>query len=256
MRNAPGIAGLALACLVCFASPLAAQSAKGDDIQIQLLTRLDQYEAELRRLTAQVEELAFRSKQRAEQDDARIRDLEFRIIELEGGDPTEALRAKPAEAAPQAPASPAAPADKPTPPPATGVLRAPAADPGAAAAFEAAARDLDALGLESGQRSFEEFLGRYPNSPLAGDVYYRLGNAFYREGRYQEAARSFLAGMRDHATSPKAPENLVRLGETLAKLDQHDQACAAFAELKVRFPDASADVVDMAKVAAGRAGCS
>lgn len=253
MRTMRSVVGVTLACFVGVTPPVAAQTAPATDAQVQLLMRLDQFEAELRRLTAEVEEMDFRSRQRAEQDAARLRDLEFRIIELEGGDPTEALRTQPPAAV--SPAPPEASAPPPTPP-ASGTLRVPTSRPEAQAAFDAAARDLEALGLAAGQRSFEEFFARHPDSRLAGDAYHLLGSAFYREGRYQEAARSFLAGMRDHASSPKAPENLVGLGETLAKLGEHDQACAAFAELKVRFPDASPDVIDAANAAAGRAGCS
>ena len=50
------------------------------------LERLDAIEAELRRLTADTEELQFRISKVVEDGTNRIDDLQFRLTELEGGD--------------------------------------------------------------------------------------------------------------------------------------------------------------------------
>ncbi|WP_198671074.1 tol-pal system protein YbgF [Oceanibium sediminis] len=51
-----------------------------------VLTRVDQIEEELRRLTGQAEELRFRIDKIVQDGTNRIGDLEFRLLELEGGD--------------------------------------------------------------------------------------------------------------------------------------------------------------------------
>lgn len=230
----------------------------------QLQQRIDAQEAELRRLTAQVEELGFELRRLREGQEARLQDLEFRVIELEGGDPTAAFRTGdgPETPAPETGgASPLAPS--PTPSPAAGLGAPPAAlgalrgsiQPEERAAFEAAMRDLDALGPDAGRRSVSDFLGAYPDGALGAEALARVGAAFAAEGRHQEAARVFLEGVRDHGDEPGAPEALLGLARSLAALGATEQACASFRELAGRA-DAPPSVKATGAEAARRAGCS
>jgi TolA-binding protein len=257
------------------AAPAAAQNAAERAALERSLVRLDALEAELRRITAQLEESEFR-RRRAEADfEARLQDLEFRIIELEGGDPTEALRrgeasAPPPVAAAPAPAAPAAPAPQPgagqdlgAPPQALGTLRSegggtalPTVGPEEQAAFNAAARDLELLGPTAGRESFDRFFQGHPGSALGGEAWRQLGAAYARDGRYQEAARAFLAGVRDHGDSAATPENLLGLGDALTDLGQMSQACGAYADLQRRFPQLPAQMRPRLEQGRSRAGCS
>jgi TolA-binding protein len=78
--------------------------------------------------------------------------------------------------------------------------------------------------------------------------------AFYRDGRYAEAARQFLIGFRDHPSAPMAPNNLVGLGETLVALGKFDEACAALREVPTRYLSAPAALLTRADAARTRAG--
>jgi TolA-binding protein len=223
--------------------------------------RLDSYETELRRLTAKVEELEF-ARRRAEQEaDARIKDLEFRVIELEGGDPTAALRGDDGAPAAEPPPPSAEPPPAVAPAPGTapgprplGTLAEPVTG-NERAAFDAAMAELSARGPQGGRGSVEAFLKRFPGSALAPDAHLALGEAYASAGRRQEAARQFLTGFRDYGESPRSAELLLRLGETLAQLGRRDEACAAFTEFSIRYPGAAPTLVMRAESAARRTGC-
>jgi len=60
--------------------------------------------------------------------------------------------------------------------------------------------------------------------------------------RYRDAAESFLAVSTKFEKSGKAPDSLLRLGQSLAALNQKEAACATLAEVGRKFPRASASV--------------
>jgi TolA-binding protein len=69
-----------------------------------------------------------------------------------------------------------------------------------------------------------------------------LGESQFQQQRYRDAAESFLAVSTKHERSGKAPDSLLRLGQSLAALKQKEAACATFAEVERKFPRASSTV--------------
>ncbi|MGF1659922.1 MAG: hypothetical protein ACFCUS_10860 [Rubrimonas sp.] len=266
MRGFRLLAPLWLSLALGAGAPAQAQ-APGSTAQLHM--RIDALETEIRRLTAELERLGHALRQAEAANRARFDDFEFRVTELEGGDPTAALRGDPGDAPP--PAAPqgggAAPQTAPEraperavgePPAALGVLREPAPRPAGAgeqADFDAAMRDLDALGLEAGGRSVDDFLARHPQGALAGRARLALGGAYAEEGRFAEATRELVAGLRADGDGPSGPPTLLLLAETLHALGRTADACAAFAEFDARYPDAPADVAGEARRSAQRLGC-
>lgn len=254
----------ALGLVLALSALPGAALAQSGNLSAELLTRLAAQEEALRRLTAQIEQLQFDQRNRLRELQAQIEDLEFRIMELEGGDPFAAAdppseapvaspSVPPAGAVPEVPRLPDAAGE---PPRALGTLRLAEREAGERDAFDAALARLEADGLDAGLEAFEAFRARFPASALGGDVAWWLGSAFYERGRFSEAARQYLSGVRDHGESPRTPQNLLGLGETLLRLGQRSEACASFAEIERRHPDASAAVLSGAREAAARAGCS
>jgi tol-pal system protein YbgF len=104
------------------------------------------------------------------------------------------------------------------------------------------------------EAGFRQFLEKYPDHSLAGSAQYQLGETFYAQANYQEAARNFLQGYKNYPKSRRAPDSLLKLGLSLRKLDQREQACAALSSVSTEFPRA----VEAKKRAAAelkRAGC-
>jgi tol-pal system protein YbgF len=104
------------------------------------------------------------------------------------------------------------------------------------------------------EAGFRQFLEKYPDHSLAGSAQYQLGETFYAQANYQEAARNFLLGYKNYPKSRRAPDSLLKLGLSLRKLDQRDQACAALASVSTEFPRA-VEAKKRAESELKRAGC-
>ncbi len=74
-------------------------------------------------------------------------------------------------------------------------------------------QDGDNAGAEQG---FETFLQSNPKHVLAGNAQYWLGESYYARKDYQNAMTAFAEGYKNYKTSPKGPDNLLKLGLTLA----------------------------------------
>jgi tol-pal system protein YbgF len=90
--------------------------------------------------------------------------------------------------------------------------------------------------------TFRVFLRRFPNDRLSSDAQYWLGESLFQRQRYRDAAEMFLNISTKFETSAKAPDSLLRLGQSLAGLGEKDAACASFAEVGRKYPRASVSV--------------
>jgi tol-pal system protein YbgF len=105
------------------------------------------------------------------------------------------------------------------------------------------------------ETGFRTFLQKYGDNSLAGNAQYWLGETYYVQGDYRQAAQSFLKGYREFPKSRKAADSLLKLGLSLNRLGQKEQACAAFSQLGGQFPKA-AEARKRAQSEAKRAGCA
>lgn len=216
-----------------------------------VLERVDAIEAELQRLTRQTEQLNQRVQNIVTDGTNRIGDLEFRLVELEGGDlstlgETTTLGGDTdiTAASPSAPATPTAPAA-----PDQGELAV-----GEQADFDTAAQALADGNFQAAAYQFAQFDTSYPGSPLAPEANLKRGQALEGLGDTREAARAFLASFTGDSEGAVAPEALFELGAALGRLGQTDQACITLSEVGVRFPtsaNASQATQEMASL-----GCS
>ena len=105
------------------------------------------------------------------------------------------------------------------------------------------------------ETGFRTFVQKYNDNSLAGNAQYWLGETYYVQGDYRQAAQSFLKGYREYPKSRKAADSLLKLGLSLNRLGQKEQACAAFTQLGGQFPKA-AEARKRAQTEAKRAGCA
>ncbi len=202
------------------------------------LTRLDQLETALRRLTSRVEVLD-NDLGRVIADAAnRVGDIEFRLTELEGGDVS--LLGAPEPLGGGLTTAPATPAPAAIPDGAQ-VIATEQADFDAAAAAAAAGDNARAAAL------FETFLTTYPGGPLSADAQLRRGDALVASGDDRGAARSFLDAFSGAPEGPAAPGALLRLAGSLGRLGQVTEACLTLTEVVSRYPGS-----DAANVAPGQ----
>lgn len=258
MRSGKGFIGaLALVALAAFAAPAAAQnladvraelSVLDDQIQqlrdelvrsgatgglpadpATALTRLDQLQAELRRLTDRVDVLTNDVRRIVDDATNRIGDIEFRLTELEGGDT--GILAEPELLGGGVTGPRPRPIAPSVAPEGAGELAvAEQSD------FDAAVAAADAGDNAKAAELFATFLATYPGGPLSTEAQYRRGAALAAVQSWRPAARSFLDAFSGDPTGPRAPRSLYMLGVSLGRLGQVEEACLTLAEVNSRYP--------------------
>ena len=103
--------------------------------------------------------------------------------------------------------------------------------------------------------SLRAFMKKYPGDRLAADASYWLGETLFQRQRYRDAAEIFLDVSTKHDKSARAPDSLLRLGQSLAALKEREAACATLAEIPRKYPRAGANVKQSAEREQKRVGC-
>ena len=76
----------------------------------------------------------------------------------------------------------------------------------------------------------------HPDNKLAPAANYWLGDTLFLRKAYEEAARVFFEGYQRFPKGAKANDTLLKLGLSLARLGQVEEACAMYRELLTRLP--------------------
>ena len=95
--------------------------------------------------------------------------------------------------------------------------------------------------------AFQKFLQAYPQSSLADNAQYWLGESYYVTRDFQSAAAAFQTVLDRWPDSRKAPDALLKLGYTQAELKHVAQARATLSSVSTKYPGS-----DAANLAAAR----
>jgi tol-pal system protein YbgF len=90
------------------------------------------------------------------------------------------------------------------------------------------------------EQQFRQYLELYPDSPQAADATNWLGEALLKRRAYGDAAEVLVDGFQKYASSPRAPDILLKLGMALSGADERDTACRTFAEVTKRYTNLTA----------------
>jgi tol-pal system protein YbgF len=104
------------------------------------------------------------------------------------------------------------------------------------------------------ESGFKEFLSKYPTHNLAGSAQYKLGETYYAQQQYEEAAKNYLTGYKQFPKSRRAPDSMLKLGLAMNKMSQNQQGCAVLSSVGDEFPNA-VEVKKRAQAEFKRAGC-
>ncbi len=224
----PGALVLALALLPSVAS---AQR----DSSVYMEDRMNQLQQTITMLTGQVEQLQYQNQQLKQQLEKMQTDYDFRIDQLEKG--------RGGAAGPRPPGIGQGPTPTAPSPPPGHAPTASAAPASGGAQGEQLYHDAFKL-LQDGdyagaERAFKSFVQNNPKHPLAGNAQYWLGETYYARREYQQAMVAFAEGYKTYKTSPKGPDNLLKLGITLAVLNKKQEACAVFQRFNQDYPRAT-----------------
>ena len=233
-------------------------SSAGEAARADAEIRLSQMETELRNIRGQLEEISYENRQLREELDRVKSDLELRIQDLESGRGGTISRgngggAKYINRAPER--------DEPAQegvgnegngyrwesgqnnqPNQLGTYRETggtgdlaASEDLAAATYENAFSMLKKENYDVAQKEFSFFLDEYPDHPLAGNAKYWLGETYYVQNNYEDAAKAFAEAYKKSPKGPKAADNLLKLGLSLSGMGRNDDACVALQQLEKEF---------------------
>lgn len=218
-------------------------TAGGVQLPVSVLERVNAMESELSRVTSKTEELEFRINRIVDDGTRRVADLEFRLVELEGGDISTLGETTTLGGADQATAPAAAPKSH------TSQLAVGEQDD-----FKRAQEALASGDFRAASDQFTTFNQTYPGSPLAPEADLRRGDALKGTGDTREAARAYLASFGASPSGPNAPESLFKLGASLGALGQSAEACVTLGEVPARFPNS--EFATAAGAEQSKLGCS
>ncbi|MBV9826759.1 MAG: tol-pal system protein YbgF [Alphaproteobacteria bacterium] len=105
------------------------------------------------------------------------------------------------------------------------------------------------------EAALKAFIEQHPKDSMAGNAQYWLGETFYTRGKYMEAASTFAEGYKRYPKGAKAPDELLKLGMSLARADQKQNACVALGQLDRDFPNPGASIKERASAEKKRLGC-
>ena len=220
-----------------------------------ILDRVNAMEAELRRLTAETEQMTNRIDTVVRDGTNRVGDLEFRLCELEpncdiaslGETPTLGGGSLPQVAAP----APAAPVGGATDDLNTGGVELAVAE---REDFERAKMAFDEGNYQLAADRLQTFTDTYQGGPLSGVAHLMRGEALQNLGRTSSAARAYLESYSGTPDGPTSPTALLKLGLALDGLGQMSEACITLGEVTSRFPTTDASIE--AQAARASMGCS
>lgn len=210
--------------------------------------RLDTIEQQLRQVTGQVEQIRFRMDQIVADGTRRIGDLEFRLVELEGGDlsalgETPTLGGNTTQMASVVPVQPDDNAED-------GVELAVAEE----SDFDAATQSLGDGEFANAVLQFGQFLSNYPGGPLSARALFHMGEAQEGLGQHKEAARAYLDSFTAQPNGNYAPQALMRVALSLNELGKIDNACQTLNEVLARYPNSA--VIEQTRSSQQSLGCS
>ncbi len=231
--------------------------------------RISQLEQEIRRLTGKIEEQSYQIKQLENELERRVSDAEIRLNDLE-----KSSRNGSAVSSYNAPdvistdngmenqssadiASPSSPSPRHWEAPKADTLGqiSNQIDP-ATREYEEAFATLRNGNYDLAEQQFQAFLDKNTDHSLKNNAQYWLAETYYVRNQYDRAAKGFATAYQADPKGQKAPDNLLKLGLSLAGLGKNEDACIAFSQLLSSFKDGPRTIVGRAELETSRLGCS
>ena len=189
----------------------------GNQSLLDLSQRIEASQSELRALRGQLEELQHNATRTQEQQRELYGDVDRRLSAIEGGVATGASGA----AAPRA-----------------GGLPVPQGDD--RANYQAAFDLLKDGKYAEATNGFKQFLTTFPNSALADNAQYWLGESHYVTKQYPDALKAFRTVLEKYPDSRKIPDALLKIGYCNYELKNWAEARASLDQVVKQYADTTA----------------
>jgi len=112
------------------------------------------------------------------------------------------------------------------------IAQAPAPD----VLYNNALRDYNGGNNDLATQEFSDYIKFYPNTDLAGNCYFYLGEIQFRQGNYQQAAQSYDQVLQNFPTGSKAASAQLKKGFSLIELGKQEDGVVELRRVIQRYP--------------------
>jgi tol-pal system protein YbgF len=102
--------------------------------------------------------------------------------------------------------------------------------------YNNALRDYNGDKNDLAIQEFSDYIKFYPNTDLAGNCYFYLGEIQFRQGNYQQALQSYDQVMQNFPTGTKAASAQLRKGFSLIELGKQEDGVVELRHVIQRYP--------------------
>jgi tol-pal system protein YbgF len=99
-------------------------------------------------------------------------------------------------------------------------------------------RDYNGGNNDLALQEFSDYIKFYPNTDLAGNAYFYLGEIQFRQANYQQAAQSYDQVLQNFPSGSKAASAQLKKGFALIELGKQDDGVAELRHVIQRYPHA------------------
>jgi len=121
--------------------------------------------------------------------------------------------------------------------------------------FDAAMNLLAKAQYDEARAAFRSFADGNPKDELAPQAIYWVGDIAYVQKDYAGAAHAFAEGLKKYPSSPRGPESMLKLGQSLIALNQKKEGCIALGAISSKYPSATKTVTERVLAARREANC-
>ena len=102
--------------------------------------------------------------------------------------------------------------------------------------YNNALRDYNGGKNDLALQECSDYIKYYPNTDLAGNCYFYLGEIQFRQGNYEQAAQSYDQDLQNFPSGTKAASAQLKKGFSLLELGKKDEGVAELRRLIQRYP--------------------
>jgi tol-pal system protein YbgF len=102
--------------------------------------------------------------------------------------------------------------------------------------YNNALRDYNGAKNDLATQEFSDYIKFYPNTDLAGNCYFYLGEIQFRQGNFQQAAQSYDQVLQNFPSGNKAASAQLKKGFSLIELGKQDDGVTELRHVIQRYP--------------------
>jgi tol-pal system protein YbgF len=129
----------------------------------------------------------------------------------------------------------------------SGTLGTLSSGPGGSSQFDMAMNLLSKAQYDEAKAGFRSYADANPDdTDLSAQAIYWVGDIDYIQHDYEGAITAFAEQIKKYPKSPRGPDSMVKLGQSLLAMGRTQEGCTTLGAIKSKFPDAPAATISFA----------